>query len=103
MLQRSPTTQFVLFSLIIGARFFFIVVRLFVFHEVLCYLFFLKELLINCSGTKFVAIIVNVLVFYANFSLDIFCAFLREHFLTPQMTFSFRSSFSIELYCSHSK
>ena len=58
----------------------------------------------NCSRTKFVAIIVSVLLFYANFLLDGFCAFLLEHSLTSQVTFSrFRSSFLSDLYCSHSE
>ena len=40
------------------------------------------------------AIIVNVLVFfYANFLLDRFCAFVLEHFLTSEVTFSRFTSF----------
>ena len=35
----------------------------------------------NCSRTKFVASVVNGL-FYANFLLDRFCAFLLEHSVT---------------------
>ena len=58
----------------------------------------------NCSRTKFVTIIVNVLVFYAFFLPDRFCAFLLKHSLTSQVTFSrFRSLFLSGLYCSHSE
>ena len=43
-------------------------------------------------------------IFYANFLLDRSCAFLLEHFLTSQVTFSrFRTSFLSDFYCSHSK
>ena len=44
-----------------------------------------------------------MLVFFnANFLLDRLCAFLLEHSLTSQVTFSrFRSSFSSDLDCSH--
>ena len=44
---------------------------------------------------KFVAIIVNVMVLYANFLLYRFCAFRPEYFLI--------SSFLIDLYGSHSE
>ena len=61
--------------------------------------------LINSPRAKFVAIIVNVLVFFnAKFSLDRFCAFRLEHSSTSQVTSSrFRSSFLCDLYCSHSE
>ena len=43
-------------------------------------------------------------LFYANFLPDCFCAFLLEHSLTSQVTFSrFRSAFLSDLYCSHSE
>ena len=46
----------------------------------------------------------RVVLFYANFSLDRFCAFLIEHSLTSHVTFSgFRSSFLSDLYCTHSE
>ena len=54
---------------------------------------------------KFVAFIENMLVFFhAIFLLDRFCAFLLEHSLTSQVTFSrFRSSFLSDVYCAHTE
>ena len=63
------------------------------------------NVIFNCSRTKFVAIIVKVLLFlfHANFSLDRFCVFPLEHSLTSQVTFlRFRSSILSDLYCFHS-
>ena len=52
----------------------------------------------NCSGTKFTAIIVNVLDFMQVFLLDGFCALFLERFLTSQVAFSrFRASFLSDL------
>ena len=43
-------------------------------------------------------------LFYANFSLELFCAFLLEYSVTSQVTFSrFPSPFPSDLNCSHSE
>ena len=58
----------------------------------------------NCSWTKFIANIVNVMVVLWNFFAGPFCDFLLEHSLTSQVTFSrFRSSFLTDLYCPQSE
>ena len=52
----------------------------------------------HCNYCKLVGPFMQIL------SLGRFCAFLLEHSLTSQVTFSrFRSSFLSDLYCSHSE
>ena len=44
----------------------------------------------------------SVGLFYANFLLDHFCAFLLDYSVASRVTFLlFRSSFLSDLYCSH--
>ena len=79
--------------------------EIFFFLETIAiYYFDCTSIVINCSWTKFIALIVNVLVFFMQIFAGPFCAFLLERSLTSQVTFSrFRSSFLSDLYCFHSE
>ena len=61
-------------------------------------------LVFNCFWKKFIAIIINVLVFFMQFFRLTILRFFLEHSMTSQVTFSrFRSSFLSNLCCSHSE